>query len=59
MLRFCRRERFSPAAPLLTRARAEYDGYKMKWGSTELGPIGFQTQITPLWFRNIFIKPLP
>lgn len=32
--------------------------YKMKWRNTEPRPIGFQDHNTPLWFRNIFIKPL-
>jgi hypothetical protein len=35
------------------------DGYEMHWGGTESGPVGFQNHGTPLWFKNIFIKPLP
>jgi hypothetical protein len=34
------------------------DAYAKNWGGKSKGPIGFQHHGTPLWYRNIFIKPL-
>ena len=34
------------------------DGYAKKWGAVEKGPLGFQHHGTPLWFKNIALKPL-
>ena len=34
------------------------DGYAKKWGANAKGPIGFQHHGTPLWYKNIYLKPL-
>jgi hypothetical protein len=34
------------------------DGFAMNWGKREKGPIGFQHHGTPLFIKNLYIKPL-
>ena len=43
---------------VLLNGEKTVDGFAMNWGPRAKGPIGFQHHGTPLWLKNIFIKPL-
>ena len=43
---------------VLTNGVKTVDGFKKKWGKQTSGSIGFQNHGTPLWVKNIYIKPL-
>jgi hypothetical protein len=44
---------------VLTNGEKTIDRYAKKWGKNTSGSIGFQHHGKPLWFKNIYIKPLP
>ena len=43
---------------VLTNGVKTVDDFKKKWGKQTSGSIGFQNHGTPLWVKNIYIKPL-
>ncbi len=44
---------------VMTNGEKTIDAYAKEWGKNASGSIGFQHHGTPLWFKNIYIKPLP
>jgi hypothetical protein len=43
---------------VLLNGEKTVDAFEMKWGNREKGAIGFQHHGTPVFVKNIFIRPL-
>jgi hypothetical protein len=46
------------AITVVTNGVKTVDGFQKNWKNQTSGSIGFQNHGTPLWVKNVFIKPL-